>query len=248
MNKRTTCTRTGLTVSKEFQPKERILKYVDIQPTQTPNCHDPLSCKTIAYSANALRAIWDNHQHDQQFKVLPFGAVRKIRELRINCKPTKHNNNRPGICQHGCNTKNLRNLLNAKTNSTCNIIGGTCNVQSLKAKELLVSELIKDYLMDFIVATESWLSDKTDKQWYKNTEFKHNGLKLYNVNRRNRKVGGLVRIAKSQYKVSECKSGATRSFEYATWRLLARGAPINITTIYHPPYLLKNNCTYHVPG
>ena len=53
-----------------------------------------------------------------------------------------------------------------------------CNVQSLKAKELLVSDLIKDYSMDFLVATELWLNDKTDKQWYENTEFDHNGLKL----------------------------------------------------------------------
>ena len=53
--------------------------------------------------------------------------------------------------KHGCNNKNLRKLLNSKTNSTCNIIGGTCNVQSLKAKELLVSDLIKNYSMDFLV-------------------------------------------------------------------------------------------------
>ena len=97
--------------------------------------------------------------------------------------------------------------------------------------------------MDFLVATESWLSDKTDKQWYENTVFNHNGLKLYNVNRQNHKGGGLTLIAKSQYKVSECNSGATRSFEYATWKLQVRGTPINITAIYHPPYSLRNKCT-----
>ena len=184
INMRTICTKTGLTISKDNRPRERILRYVDIQPTETPNCYDPLSCKTIAYSANALKAIRDNCQHDQWFKLLPFGAIRNIHELRINCRPIKQGANmiKPEIHQHGCNNKNLRKLLNSKTNSTCNIIGGTCNVQSLKAKELLVSDLIKDYSMDFLVATESWLNDKTEKQWYKNTEFNHNGLKLYNIN------------------------------------------------------------------
>ena len=89
MNIMTTHTKNGLTVSKEIRPRERILKYVDIIPAQAPNCHDPLSHKTIAYNANALKAIRDSHQHDQQFKMLPFGAVRKMRELRINCKLTK---------------------------------------------------------------------------------------------------------------------------------------------------------------
>ena len=217
---------------------------MDIQPTQTPNCHDPLSCKTIAYSANALKATRNNCQHDQWFKILPFRAKRNIRELRINHRPSKQGANmiKPEIHQHGCNNKNLRKLLNSKTNSTCNIIGGMCNVQSLKAKELLVSDLIKDYSVDFLVATELWLNDKTEKQWYKNM-FNCNGLKLYNINRKNHKSGGLALIAKCQYKVSECKSGATRSFEHATWKLHVRGAPINITAIYHPPYSLKNKCT-----
>ena len=53
------------------------------------------------------------------------------------------------------------------------------------------------------------------------------------------KGGGLALIAKSNYQVSECDTGSTKSFEFATWKLHIRGAPIHITAIYHPPYSLK---------
>ena len=168
----------GLAVRKIIKPGKRYLKYVEISPTQTNqhNSHSHshgnglLNNKTIAYKASELMAIRENCNHEHA-KILPFGAIAKIRELRINRKTVKsHRDNRPEIHQTGHNPANLRHLLNTKTNSTSNIIGATCNVQSLKAKELLVSDLIKDYSLDFLVATETWLSDKTDKQWYDNTE------------------------------------------------------------------------------
>ena len=213
-----------------------------ILPTHTSNSHDPLNSKTIAYGAKALKAIRENCKHAVHAKILLFGSLRKVRELGINRKPIKVQD-RTIIHQIGHNLANLRYPLNTKTNSTTNIIGATCNVQSLKAKELLVSDLIRDYLLDFVVASETWHSDKTDKQWYDNTEFNKNGLRLYNINRKNRKGGGLALIAKSNYQVSECEAGATKSFQFATWKLNVRGTPVNITAIYHPPYSLKNKCT-----
>ena len=190
---------------------------MDITPTQAPNCHDPLSCKTIAYSADALKAIRERCRHDQHAKILASGAIATIRELRINHNSIKHNTSRVDFHQKGHNAKNLRCLLNCKTNSTYNIIGATCNVQSLKSKELLISDLIKDYSLDFLTVTETWLSGKTDKQWYQNTEFNHNGLKLYNVTRKNRKGEGLAFMVSSNT-VSDTIPRATRSFEYATWK------------------------------
>ena len=236
----------GLAVSRKIKPRKRYLKYMEISPTYIHNSHDPLNCKTIAYESNVLKAIRHNCKHVEHAKVLPFGAIRKIRELRINHNQIKMQSqpqDRTIIQQTGHNSANLRYLLNTKTNSTANIIGATCNVQSLKAKELLVNDLIKDYSLDFLVATETWLSDKTDKQWYDNTEFNKNDLRLYNANRKNRKGGGLALIAKSNYQVSECDTGATKSFEFATWKLHVRGASMDITAIYHPLYSLRNKCT-----
>ena len=166
----------GLAVRRNIKPEKRYLKYVEISSTQTKchnsHSHDPLNTKTITYNATALKAIRDNCKHVEHAKILPFGAIRKIRELRINHNIVKtQQKDRPIFHQTRHNPANLRYLLNTKTNSTANIIGATCNVQSLKAKELLVNDLIKNYSLDFLVTTETWLSDKTDKQWYDNTEF-----------------------------------------------------------------------------
>ena len=45
--------------------------------------------KTITYSEHALRTIGRQVLQDQRLRLLPFGAISKIRSLRINCKPQK---------------------------------------------------------------------------------------------------------------------------------------------------------------
>ena len=91
----TTTTKIRLTVRNKNGLRNRFLKYVDISPTQhTPDSHDDLlSHKTIAYSANALKAIRDTCQHDQRLKVLPFGAISRIKELKLNHKRRKNKQN-----------------------------------------------------------------------------------------------------------------------------------------------------------
>ena len=149
----------GLVISKKIKSRKRYLKYVEILPTHKHNSHDLLNSKTLAYGAKALKAIRENCKHAVHAKILPFGALRKIRQLRINRNPIKAQvQGRTVIQQTGHNPTNLRYPLNTKANSTTNIIGAICNVQSLKAKELLVSDLIRDYSLDFVVVTECGLA------------------------------------------------------------------------------------------
>ena len=46
--------------------------------------------------------------------------------------------------------------------SDSRIIFATSNVQSIRYKELQVSQLISDYSLDFIVLTETWLNSNHD--------------------------------------------------------------------------------------
>ena len=80
---------TGLAISKKIEPRKRYLKYVEISSTHKHNSHDLLNSKTIAYGAKALKAIRENCKHAVHAKILPFGALRKIRQLRINRNPIK---------------------------------------------------------------------------------------------------------------------------------------------------------------
>ena len=149
----TTTTKVRLTVRNKNEPRNRFLKFVDISPTQhTPDSHDPLSHKTIAYSANALKAIRDTCQHDQRLKVLPFGAISRIKELKLNHKRRKNKQNiQIPFKQSGCNLNNVISIKKQGHKPDNNIIFGTCNVQSVRLKELQVSELISDYSLDFLL-------------------------------------------------------------------------------------------------
>ena len=241
----TTSTKIRLTVRNENRPRIRFLKYVNISPTQhTPSSHDdPLSHKTIAYNANALKAIRDTCQHDHRLKVLPFGAISRIKELKLNHKrrKNKQNNGTPFI-QSGCNPNNVINIKKQGHKPDNNIIFGTCNIQSVRLKVLQVSELISNYSLDFLLLTETWLNDK-HTQWKDCTALNRDGLSLSTSDRVGRKGGGLVLIHKSAYKTKLLNKGTRLTFEHASWELRIKNVNLVIHGIYHPPPSLINKAT-----
>ena len=43
----------------------------------------------LYYGPNELRAINDSNKYDKRFKILPYGTIRRIRELQINRRRQK---------------------------------------------------------------------------------------------------------------------------------------------------------------
>ena len=245
----TTPTKIGLTVRDENGPRIRFLKYVNISPTQhTPSSHDnPLSHKTIAiaYNANALKAIRNTCQHDHRLKVLPFGAISRIKELKLNHKRRKRKNKqniRTPFIQSGCNLNNVITIKKQGHKSDNNIIFGTCNIQSVRLKELQVSELISNYSLDFLLLTETWLNDK-HTQWKDCTTLNRDGLSLSTSDRVGRKGGGLALIHKSAYNTKLLNKGTRPTFEHTSWELRIKNVSLVIHGIYHPPPSLVNKAT-----
>ena len=67
-----------------------------------------LKDKTIVYEPNELKQLNALGHHDHRLKVLPFGAIRKIRELRINHEKIKSSiQDRIKATQKGINNKNI---------------------------------------------------------------------------------------------------------------------------------------------
>ena len=64
---------------------------------------DTLMPKTIAYEPSVLKNLNTANQHDYRLKILPFGAIKTIRKLRINHKRKSKHKNRTRITfkQHG---------------------------------------------------------------------------------------------------------------------------------------------------
>ena len=50
---------------------------------------DPHTLMPKTYSARVLRTIRAASQHDHRLKILPFGAIKRIKELKLNNKRRK---------------------------------------------------------------------------------------------------------------------------------------------------------------
>ena len=124
----------------------------------------PHNNKTIVYDSDALKAMRRNLHHDQWLRTLPFGLIDKIRRLKLNNKPIK---SRIHLREQQHQYKaNITNLIRIKQNGykiDSNIIFATCNIQSMRYKELQVSQLISDYSLDFLVLMETWLNSNHDQ-------------------------------------------------------------------------------------
>ena len=150
---------------------------------------DPCTLMPKTYSARVLRTIKAMSQHDQRLKIIPFGAIKRIKELKLNNKRRGRRNKRRTrvpFKQYGCNHNNLISIKKIDHKPENNIIFGTCNVQSLRPKELQVSDLVNDYSLDFLLLTETWLNDK-HMQWKDCTILDKDSLSLSTADRVGRK-------------------------------------------------------------
>ena len=200
--------------------------------------------KTITYSKEALCTIGKQVQMDLQYKLMPFGVISRVRELRLNCKPIKikRKHRTPFPSQSGFNCSNIIRINRQGYKQDGNIIFGTCNIQSVKYKELQVSELLNDYSMDFIVLTETWLNDN-QSHWKDTTILNRDGWTLLTCNRQKRRGGGLALIVKSVYKPKLLQHKIFKTFKSATWELNIKNTKLTIHRLYHPPPSLTNKTT-----
>ena len=207
---------------------------------------DPYTLMPKMYSAKELKAIRTTCQHDQRLKILPFGAIRRIKELKLNHKRRRGRRNkwntRIPFRQYGCNPNNIITIKKQGHKPENNIIFGTCNIQSVKPKELQVSDLVNDYSLDFLILTETWLSNK-HMQWKDCTTLNKDGLSLSTADRIRRKGGSLALIHKTAYKTKLLNKGARPTFEHASWELKIKNVNLIIHGIYHPPPSLANKMT-----
>ena len=195
---------------------------------------------SLRYDPSVLKTICHNISHDQRYKILSFGAIARIRELKINNRLSRKKA-LPRI-RHtptGINHNNLIPVVVTKDSGTIHdtqLRIGTINIRSIKRNDqLLLREIIYSDL-DIIIATESWLKDtEADQIWVQGCDFNRSPFQCHHANRHGRTGGGLMLICKSTMDVKEIQSQNTRSFEHATWSVSINNKSLTITGIYHPP-------------
>ena len=118
------------------------------------------------------------------------------------------------------------------------------NSQSIRNKDELIAEYLISNNINAWILTETWLTNSVnDKIWLECSEVQKYGYKISNINRKDRKGGGLAITYKNHLKVNVKKSSATQSFEYALWTLSTTSSRTNILAIYHSLYSEKNPIT-----
>ena len=121
-----------------------------------------LTPKTIRYAPSELRQI----QHDHSYKLIPIEAIKTIRKFGLNRKRRRHlytirkrELNRNKYRQTKSNAEFLINVKKTSPYYNAKTIIGTCDIQSVKNKDLQITDLLTDYSLDLLAITETWLND-----------------------------------------------------------------------------------------
>ena len=91
--------------------------------------------------------------------------------------------------------------------------------------------------LDFLVITETWLTNMDeDQQWLKTSELDNSEYRIEVQNRTNKKGGGLALLYRKQYNPTrQLVNTKYDLLEHASWMVELKGKAITILAIYHPP-------------
>ena len=158
--------------------------------------------RTYAYSSMVLRQIQNLINHGKCHKILPPGALKIIRELRIN-----HRKVNISSCRNYINSINTNNLTYLKiqdqsgSEATTMTRLTTLNVRSIKNKDHLVINELNENNVHIAVITETWLGDTREEQtWLDQSDFiQGNYNKLVQNRPGNKKRGRIVITYRKPY-------------------------------------------------
>ena len=171
---------------------------------------------------------------DNRYSILSHDTINRVRHLKINKRPRKQDTRK--LEKRLVNTKNLARPKNSQNHSN-NIRLGTVNTRSIRNKTQLVLENSRLENLDFLVITETWLTNTDeDQQWLKTSELDNSDYRIDVQNRTNKKGGGLVLLYRKQYNPTrQLVNTKYDLLEHTSWTVELKGKAITILAIYHPP-------------
>ena len=197
--------------------------------------------KLDQYALNKLHAIRELVKHDPKLQILSPSACKCIRKLRIHRQRVRGKwagrTRRLDVKQTGVNLNNLVQMptKNVSIDRSKHLTLVVCNTQSIKNKDTLLLDHLVNVKSDLCLITETWLSN-SDDAWIATSDIMCNGYKLSNVNRNQRRGGGLALAYKNNLNVKLSLHGQSHSFEYAVWECNISNMLLTLVGIYHPPY------------
>ena len=203
--------------------------------------------QVFVYTRQELFAIRDGIQHDRHYKTLDKNACLNVRKLKINKRRKRgKRSGKQRKFKHQIQINSTVRIVTRSNLIKVNIVKrlkdhskqvkiATVNARSIKNKDLLIVDYLKQINIDVCIVSETWLTEQ-DAVWLEGCELNKNGYKCNAVNREGRSGGGLAIVYKTQYRASQIVFLPTQTFEYEVWKLtLSDSEYIHLVGIYHPP-------------
>ena len=214
-------------------------QYAYVQESRS-TCTEPT--KQYVYTSDQLRSIGKQYEYDNIPRILPFGAIRQIRDLHLNRRKSRKNPHKHLFKQTGTNYTNWKEV-NYKVNYNDRdwdnpnkyLRIGTANTRSIKNKQEIVWEAINRYNLDLLVVSKTWLKDTDeDEIWIQSSEINRNNFTIQTHNRTNKQGGGIALIHNKDYRVETSNREDTDIYESCTWKITIGTTMLSVLGIYHP--------------
>ena len=145
----------------------------------------------LKYDREHLIGIGTQVKVDRRLKALELNVIKTVRNLRINhrgCRGRRKKISRLTPITSG-NLTVVKLVVNHNikpSQKSCQMV--VINTQSIKSKEHLIMEYLRDKQVDLAILTETWLCEE-DETWVNASDCNKNGYRFDTVNRKNRRGG-----------------------------------------------------------
>ena len=115
-----------------------------------------------------------------------------------------------------------------------NIRKATPNARSIKSKEELITDNLKEYKLDALLITEIWLQNTDeDNIWLQANKFHKDDHKIFNISREDKRGRGIALLYSTKYKIKTVTHTKYNSFENRISNIQS-GSTHCILLVYQP--------------
>ena len=95
-------------------------------------------------------------------------------------------------------------------------------------------EKFNKYKLDALLITETWLQNTEDDTWLQASEFHKDGHQIPNINRQDKRGGGIALLYSTKYKIKTIEHTKYISFETGICHIQSGLTHYTLLGVYHP--------------
>ena len=108
-------------------------------------------------------------------------------------------------------------------------------------------ENFNEYKIDALLMTETWLQNTVeDDTCLQASEFSKIAMKYLNINRQDKRGGGIALLYSTKYKIKTVAHTKYSSFDGGVWHMQSGSTHYTLLGVYHPPVGMQQGFTYSI--